>query len=268
MNTKPYFSIITCTYNSERYLPKTLMSIESQRFRDFEHIFIDGFSTDKTMKIIKEYKGRNKDIKVKIFRFRPRGISEAMNVGIKKSKGEVIHFLHSDDYYLNMNSLIWANNLLKDNPNKKWLVGRGLYENRVLHYLIRTFRRLNSFYWVLLAQNIISHPNTFVKREIFNQYGSFDKNLKISMDYDYWIRISESFPPYLIKRQFVTVRIHPQSASSNWKGSFKGFIEEIKCLKFLFTKRSKKRYIIFLPFVFFWKLIFHTVRLIKKSLSS
>ena len=58
------FSIITLTLNSEKTIRDTLNSLLSQSFKNFEHIIIDGGSTDDTMKILKKYKNKN----IKIFK--------------------------------------------------------------------------------------------------------------------------------------------------------------------------------------------------------
>ena len=76
------FSIITCTYNSEKFLKKNIESVKKQNFKDFEHIFIDGFSQGGTINIIKNYQTEFPQ-RVKLFQVEPKGISHAMNEGIK-----------------------------------------------------------------------------------------------------------------------------------------------------------------------------------------
>jgi len=90
------FSIITCTYNSEKYLQENINSVESQIFHNFEHVFIDGNSSDKTIEIIKKYQKKYPHT-VKLLQCEPKGISNAMNHGINQSSGQYIIHLHSDD---------------------------------------------------------------------------------------------------------------------------------------------------------------------------
>lgn len=87
---RPFFSIITCTYNSEKFLQENIDSVKSQTFKDYEHIFIDGYSTDDTNKIINKY--ILIDRRSKIFKYPPKGISNAFNLGIKKSLGKYLFF--------------------------------------------------------------------------------------------------------------------------------------------------------------------------------
>ena len=94
-------SIITVTLNSAKTLMDTLNSVHSQNYNNIEHIIVDGGSKDETHKILKQYSFKNK----KIFIKKKYGIYKAINYGIKKAKGEIIHILNSDDIY-NSNSII------------------------------------------------------------------------------------------------------------------------------------------------------------------
>jgi glycosyltransferase involved in cell wall biosynthesis len=80
---KPFFSIITATLNSEKFLRDNIESVKKQTFQDFEHIFIDGFSNDATVEIIKEYQRERGESKVKIFQYPPKGVTDAFNKGIQ-----------------------------------------------------------------------------------------------------------------------------------------------------------------------------------------
>ena len=88
-------SIITPTFNSEKYLERCIKSIQSQDYNNIEHIIIDGDSTDETRNIIKKYHN-NKTI---LISEKDDGIWDAMNKGLKIASGDIIGFLNSDDYY-------------------------------------------------------------------------------------------------------------------------------------------------------------------------
>ena len=93
-------SIITCTWNSEKYLQECIESVKNQSWNlSIEHIFVDGLSTDKTIEIIQSYQEECKDrIDVKILQSSPKGVYNAMNQGIDNATGEYLLFLNSDDY--------------------------------------------------------------------------------------------------------------------------------------------------------------------------
>jgi glycosyltransferase involved in cell wall biosynthesis len=88
-------SIITPTFNSEKYLERCIKSIQSQDYNNIEHIIIDGDSTDETRNIIKKYQN-NKTI---LISEKDDGIWDAMNKGLKIASGNIVGFLNSDDYY-------------------------------------------------------------------------------------------------------------------------------------------------------------------------
>ncbi len=86
-------SIITATYNSEKTLLDTLLSLEKQTHPDIEYIVVDGASKDNTIKLIK----RNATKVSKIICEPDKGTYDALNKGIQAASGDVIGFLHSDD---------------------------------------------------------------------------------------------------------------------------------------------------------------------------
>ena len=93
-------SIITICYNSQKSIFNTLDSIKSQSYKNFEHIVIDGGSTDNTLEIINRVNITNK-----IFSEKDKGIYDAFNKGIFNSTGEIIGFLNADDIFYDSDSL-------------------------------------------------------------------------------------------------------------------------------------------------------------------
>ena len=119
-------SIITICYNSEKTISKTLKSLKSQTFKDFEHIVIDGGSTDGTLEIIKNEKHITKWISEK-----DQGIYDAINKGLKISKGTYINTINSGDYYYSSESL----NIIKkyfEKNNVSFIFGAVL--KKKIHY--------------------------------------------------------------------------------------------------------------------------------------
>jgi glycosyltransferase involved in cell wall biosynthesis len=189
---QPKFSIITCTYNSEKYIKNNLKSVKNQNFKNFEHIFIDAFSNDKTVEIIKNYQNNNPKQKIKFFQFPPKGISNAMNKGIEKAKGEYIVHLHSDDSFYQKNVLEKVDKFIKKNKKPDWIYGKANFikpetgDSRIIpHRKIYHKARL----WLLVLTNYIPHQSVFLKKEIFNKYGGFREDFKNAMDYELWVRL-------------------------------------------------------------------------------
>ena len=96
---KPQVSVIIPVYNGEDTIMKTLNSIRSQTFSDFEAIVIDDGSSDKTKEVVSKY--LDKDERIKYYYQQNAGVSMARNKGIELSRGEFICFLDSDDYFEN-----------------------------------------------------------------------------------------------------------------------------------------------------------------------
>lgn len=91
-------SIVTATYNSGESLRDTLESVLSQTYDDYEHIIVDGGSTDNTLDILREYEPRYNG-RLKWHSEPDRGIYDAMNKGITRATGELVGLLNSDDFY-------------------------------------------------------------------------------------------------------------------------------------------------------------------------
>ena len=95
MKNKLKISIITVTKNSEKFLQETIDSLSKQTYQNFEHIIVDGASTDQTLNIIKQNSS-----KIKKWISEPdKSLYDAMNKGIDLCSGDIIGILNSDDTY-------------------------------------------------------------------------------------------------------------------------------------------------------------------------
>jgi len=97
MQERTDISIITVTYNCEATIERTLRSIESQSSTAFEHIIIDGASTDGTMRLVDAYKARNPHLHITAQSEPDHGLYDAMNKGIRRARGSFIVFLNAGD---------------------------------------------------------------------------------------------------------------------------------------------------------------------------
>ena len=93
---RPKISIILPNFNSEKYIKTTIKSILNQTFKKWELIIVDDNSNKNTLNILKNLK--NKKIKI-IFLKRNKGVAYCRNLAIKKSSGEYLAFLDSDDIW-------------------------------------------------------------------------------------------------------------------------------------------------------------------------
>ena len=90
---KKKISVIVPVYNSGKYLKRCIDSILSQSYNDFELIFVNDGSTDRSGEICKSFK----DPRIRYVEQNNKGVSYAGNVGIKERKGEFVTFIDSDD---------------------------------------------------------------------------------------------------------------------------------------------------------------------------
>jgi glycosyltransferase involved in cell wall biosynthesis len=208
-------TVITCVKNGEDFLEQCLNSVETQTYKNVEHIIVDGFSTDKSIEIIQNYMKRNEGKSIKLVQAPPKGISNAMNIGIDNATGDIVHFLHHDDYYISSNSIERAAKIFKNNPNHEWVIGNIVVE---INGEIREFKKninKKNLERMMSMFNWIPHENTFVKREIFKKYGCFREDLKQTMDYEFWLRFMDKTEPVMVDESFTVFIIHPHSTSSN-----------------------------------------------------
>ena len=94
---KPLVSVITVTLNRAAFIEKTIQSVMSQDYDNIEHIIVDGMSRDNTLEIIKEYEGK---YNMRWISGKDKNQTDAWNKGLKLTKGDIIGYCHSDDYYV------------------------------------------------------------------------------------------------------------------------------------------------------------------------
>ena len=97
MNKTPVVSIVIPTYNHGRFLKKCLQTVLDQTFTGWEAIVVNNFSEDNTIAVINSFQ----DQRIHLVNFKNNGIIAASrNLGIKRSVGEYIAFLDSDDWWI------------------------------------------------------------------------------------------------------------------------------------------------------------------------
>lgn len=204
-------SIVTATYNSAATVADTLACVSRQDHPDIEHIIVDGGSTDETLGIVRNFRHVTKVISGK-----DKGIYDAMNKGIGLATGDIIGILNSDDIYTDEKVLssvaaafadetvmtvyadlqyVHADNLSR--VQRTWQSGR--------------FRRKN-FYFGWMPP----HPTFFVRREVYEQAGLFNLELRSAADYELMLRVllKLGMSAHYIPRVIVKMRAGGASNSS------------------------------------------------------
>lgn len=177
-------SIITITYNSASSLQRALDSVQSQTYKDIEHVIIDGASTDGTRKLIEAYAKQYKN--VKWVSEKDNGIYDAINKGIRLATGDVIGFLHSDDMFYSVDSI--GQIVAAFEQNQADVVYGDLQYMRG-NKVVRRWKS-NAFNPRALKYGWMPpHPTVYVRREVYQQVGEYDSWFRISADYDMILRI-------------------------------------------------------------------------------
>lgn len=173
-------SVITINYNNSIGLEKTLKSIVSQSSKDFEWIVIDGASTDESKKILE----KNNDLITYWISEPDKGIYNAMNKGIKVSKGEYLLFLNSGDYFYNSDVV---ERFYEYSGNEEIIYGDIMYGNAT-----GTLRKqsLNKEHITIcdLWNHTIPHQASFIKKAAFEKYGYYNEEIKVSADWFFYIK--------------------------------------------------------------------------------
>lgn len=181
-------SVITVNYNDTEGLCRTMESVAKQTYHDFEHIVVDGGSTDGSVDIIKKYVNQCLKYDVLWVSEKDKGIYNAMNKGIMKATGEYIQFLNSGDWYTAPDVLERIAAELEKHNNPEMLFGTCIdIDDEGKRYP----QGKNIQYSLLqLYESSYPHETSFFKRELFNtdKYGMFDESLRIVSDWKWFLK--------------------------------------------------------------------------------
>lgn len=179
-------SVLTPSFNSDKCIKRAIDSVLIQNYTNYEHIIVDGDSTDNTLLILKEYDN------IKYLSEKDSGQSEAMNKAFKISSGDIIVYLNADDEFEPgaFNTIIKA---FEENPCAHMVVGNLLYktanESTIRVPSIRYSDVLQ--YWLsLFPNNPISY---FYKRKVQQEIGEFPINEHYSMDIWFLLKAYRKF---------------------------------------------------------------------------
>ena len=172
----PLFSIITPVLNDKEGLAKTIRSLEIQDLKNFEHIVIDGGSTDGTAEFIKN----NHNINIWISE-KDKGIYDAINKGLKLSKGKYINTINAGDYYYSSKSLSIINDYFKKN-NLSFIFGSVM--KKKVHYKYQP----KKMFWTF---NFYPGHSSgfFIKKKVHDEIGLYSLKFPCSSDYDFFWRL-------------------------------------------------------------------------------
>ena len=225
-------SIVMNCFNGEEYLEQSLKSILHQTYKNWELIFMDNCSDDKSKEIVKKIK----DIRIKYFKTKRKiNLGLARKKALEKAKGEYIAFLDTDD--------LWEKNKLKrqlqyfKDPKIGFVISNTLFfnnkKNKIFYDKNRRFNK-NVFY-DLLKDYFISFDTVMIKKKYLNKLShKFDKRFNIIHDMDLLIRLSRicemGYAPFVLSKW----RMRSNSYSYN-------NLKDILFEKEIFIKKIEKK---------------------------
>ncbi len=221
---KPFFSIITVVYNGEDEIKSTINSVLNQSYKNFEYIIVDGKSIDKTLTIVKSYNNKLKWISES-----DSGIYDAMNKGLKLSKGRVIGILNCGDTFyrdtLEKVHLKFKHN--KIDYNSYFIKTGGLrlinHENKKYRDLKINNDSLNKLKYFMS----ICHPSTFISKQTYIDLGGFNVKYQIAGDYDLILRFYQNGVKFLFIDD-ILVEMDLVGLSTKFKGLIISIQESFK----------------------------------------
>lgn len=208
------FSIITVSYNQGKFIRDNIESVLSQNYPNYEHIIIDGGSTDNTIDILKEYPHLN------WISEKDRGQSDGLNKGFRKATGDIIAWINSDDM-LAPNALHIINDYFEKNLDKYVLTGNQVFIDKNNNILQRITAKPFSYDYLLNApRSSVMQNSTFFRREVLLNVGYLNENLNYTMDHELFIRISMKYKSYIINKDLAYFRMWEESKTSTSKIKF------------------------------------------------
>jgi hypothetical protein len=131
------------------------------------------------------------------------------------ASGDIIHYLHSDDYYSTDDALQRAVAYFREDADLVWLTGNYLIDikGQIIIVPQTHLLRINPEK-ALSAMNIISHENTFMKREAVEKYGGFSEGKDDVVEYKLWLKLIKDHKPLILNEEFTAFIIHSGSTST------------------------------------------------------
>lgn len=204
------FSIITVCYNSKTTIRDTIESVLSQNYLNIEYIIIDGESNDGTLGIIQEYKDR---IDVVISES-DKGIYDAMNKGVRAASGDYVGILNSDDIFAHSHVISEVASILSEKKVDAIYGDLVLVNRQDTSRVVRSYSSKHFKKWKIRFGLMLPHPTFYAKRNLFDEFGFYKLNYRVSADFELIARFICNGITYL-RNPNVMVKMRQGGISSN-----------------------------------------------------
>lgn len=203
-------SIITPTYNSERFIAETILSVQAQTYQDWEMIIVDDCSTDKTAEIVASF--QEKDSRIKYFyNSTNKGSALSRNLALQNAKGKWIAFLDSDDLWLPDKLEKQIEFMTKNNYHFSYTNYCEIDENSKETGILITGPKV-------ITDNLMKAycwPGCLTVMYDAEKVGIIQTvDIKINEEYALWIKIAKKLNCYLLDENLAKYRRHNKSLTS------------------------------------------------------
>jgi glycosyltransferase involved in cell wall biosynthesis len=191
MKYSPLISIVTPSFNQADFIVEALESVRLQNADNYEHLVMDGMSTDGTVDLLRKHAAKRQHKNIVWISEKDTGQSEALNKGFQRAKGEIIGWLNSDDRY-RPDCFEYVVRAFEENPDVDVFYGDYLMVDAV-GKVLKIRREIEFSAFVLLYHRVLYIPTTatFFRRRVFDEDNWLDETLQFAMDLEFFIRLSE-----------------------------------------------------------------------------
>lgn len=183
-------SVITAAYKSKSTVGDSIKSIAVQTHQDIEHLVIEGDSKDGTLEAIKvAFHNR-----MRLISEPDGGVYDALNKGLRSATGDVIGFMHSDDFLSHDGALAQVASAFED-PAVEAVYSDLEYVSKIDKMNVIRHWSSGAFHPSRLKYGWMpAHPTLYLRREVYERFGLYDQNMLISADYDFILRYFSKSP--------------------------------------------------------------------------
>jgi glycosyltransferase involved in cell wall biosynthesis len=220
----PRISVVTPSYNQGQFIEQTILSVLGQKYPALEYQILDGGSQDRTVTILQKY-----DADLAFWRSgKDGGQAAAINEGFRRSSGDILCWLNSDDLYL-AHTLNTVAEIFAGHLSEPLIVYGGceLFNDRMGACEVRPAIPFDP---VLLAvSDFLDQPSTFWTRKAWEIVGPLDESLHYGFDWEWFIRASKLCRFVSIGQTLSRYRIHPFHKSGS--GGKRRWLELLKIVR-------------------------------------
>jgi teichuronic acid biosynthesis glycosyltransferase TuaG len=249
-NNKIKISVITTTFNSIKFLPYCIESIQKQTYTNYEHIIINDGSSDGS----KEYLDSISDEKIRVIHLPRSGRGKSLNKGLYESRGQYIAILDADDISISTRLEV-QKNILDSKPEYDLISslfeiykGTDADKEKITNLIDSTLLNLKKLISSdFIYTNPICHSSVMMRKDIFKKVDNYDDRRTELFDFELWIRmlITNKVKMYLITEALVFRNLHNQQ-----------YFESKKRLRYLYQTYLLRRQVLgYMKYSYFYHIV-------------